>query len=72
MESVVQETLRVRILPDGRLSRKHAARYLGLAEKTLAIWAGQGKGPRPRKVGGRVFYRLEDLQAFVNGETEAA
>ncbi|MET4807497.1 helix-turn-helix domain-containing protein [Limibacillus sp. MBR-115] len=66
------EIERVRITPDGRLTAKEAARFLGHEPKTLANWRCQGKGPQPRKVGGRVFYRLEDLQAFVNGETEAA
>ncbi len=30
--------MKVRVLPDGRLSRKDAAKYLGRAEKTLAMW----------------------------------
>ena len=61
------EQVKVRVLPDGRLSRKDAARYLGRAEKTLAMWALQGKGPRQVKVGGRVFYYQEDLDAFISG-----
>ena len=59
------ENVKVRILPDGRLSRRDAAQYLGLSAKTLAIWGSQGRGPNFVKVGGRVFYYLEDLQAFV-------
>lgn len=51
--------------PDGRLSRTDAARYLGVASKTLANWRSGGKGPRPVKVGGRVFYWVSDLAAFV-------
>lgn len=62
------ETTRVRILPDGRLSRRDAASYLGLAEKTLAMWALNGKGPRKVKVGGRVFYFKDDLDAFISGD----
>ncbi|HXV23641.1 MAG TPA: hypothetical protein VED46_05210 [Alphaproteobacteria bacterium] len=31
------ETVRCRILPDGRMTREDAARYLGLKEKTLAM-----------------------------------
>ncbi len=62
------ETTRVRILPDGRLSRRDAASYLGLAEKTLAMWALNGKGPRQVKVGGRVFYFKDDLDAFISGD----
>jgi hypothetical protein len=49
----------------GRMSREDAARYLGHRPKTLAMWALSGKGPRSVKVGGRVFYFLSDLDAFV-------
>jgi hypothetical protein len=58
----------VRVLPDGRLSRDDAARYLGHQPKTLAMWALSGKGPRSVKVGGRVFYFRESLDAFIRGE----
>ena len=50
---------------DGRLSRTDAARYLGVASKTLSNWCLGGKGPRPVKVGGRVFYWVSDLANFV-------
>jgi hypothetical protein len=59
--------VRVRMLPDGRMDRANAARYLGRQPKTLAMWALQGKGPRPVKVGGRIFYFREELDAFVRG-----
>ena len=59
------EQVRVRVLPDGRMTRKDAARYLGHQPKTLAMWALSGKGPRSVKVGGRVFYFVSDLDAFV-------
>lgn len=62
------ELVRCRVLPDGRMSRQDAARYLGLKEKTLAMWALSGKGPRSVKVGGRVFYFKADLDAFIRGE----
>ena len=66
------ERVKVRVLPDGRLTRKDSARYLGRAEKTLAMWALQGKGPRQVKVGGRMFCFLDDLDAFVRGEAGAS
>ena len=65
------EQVKVRVLPDGRLSRKDAAKYLGRAEKTLAMWGMVGQGPRSVKVGGRRFYFKDDLDAFVRGETPA-
>lgn len=65
------EQVRVRILPDGRMTRADAARYLGYEPKTLSMWQLQGKGPRPVRVGGRVFYYKQDLDAFIRGEAAA-
>ena len=62
------EQLFVRVLPDGRLSRKEAAKYLGRAQKTLAMWNLEGKGPKSVLVGGRRFYFKNDLDAFIRGE----
>jgi hypothetical protein len=61
------ERVRVRLLPDGRMSREDAARYLGNQPKTLAMWQLQGKGPRSVKIGGRRFYYRADLDAFIHG-----
>lgn len=58
------EQVRVRVLPDGRVTRSDAATYLGLKPKTLACWKSLGIGPRTILVGGRAFYRLTDLEAF--------
>jgi hypothetical protein len=66
------DQVRVRVLPDGRLTREDAAMYLGKSAKTLAMWAMTGKGPRSIRVGGRVFYYLRDLDAFVCGEAGTA
>lgn len=66
-------TVPVRFTPDGRASRKDAATFVGVKPKTLADWQRLGKGPLPRKVGGRVFYRRADLEAFVaTGAREAS
>lgn len=67
-ETTAIETVRVRILPDGRMTRRDAAAYVGAAEKTLAMWALKGKGPRSVKVGGRRFYYKGDLDAFIEGD----
>ncbi|MGE3745859.1 MAG: DNA-binding protein [Sphingomonadaceae bacterium] len=66
-ETTVKET-RVMILPDGRVSRADAAKYLGRKAKTLADWHRLGKGPRSRMVGGRRFYMIDDLSIFARGE----
>ena len=62
------ETVRVRVLPDGRMDRKSAAAYLGREPKTLAEWKLHGTGPRCVKVHGRCFYYRADLDAFIGGE----
>ena len=59
------ETVKVQILPDGRMDCNNAALYMGNKEKTLATWRTQGKGPRFVKVGGRVFYYRDDLDAEI-------
>lgn len=62
------ENVNVRVLPDGRLNRSDAAKFLGYAPKTLAEWHRLGKGPRSRMVGGRRFYQIEDLREFASGQ----
>ena len=66
------EQVRVRVLPDGRMTRKEAAKYLGLKAKTLACWATEGRGPRFVRVGGRTFYFRVDCDRFIRGEGTAA
>lgn len=66
--NAVVEKIRVRVLPDGRMDRKNAALYLGRAEKTLAMWQLEGKGPPSVLVGGRRFYFKTGLDAFIRGE----
>ncbi|CAA7613492.1 AlpA family transcriptional regulator [Magnetospirillum sp. UT-4] len=57
--------VKVRVLPDGRLSRKDAAAYLGLKPQTLTKMAAAGKGPRRVRLGGKVYYYKADLDAFI-------
>lgn len=49
------------------LSRAEAAEVLGVSEQTLAHWAVDGSGPRMVKLnkGGRVGYRAQDLEAYI-------
>jgi hypothetical protein len=61
------DVVRVRVLPDGRMTRNDAAKYLGHKPKTLAMWQLQRKGPRSVLVGGRRFYFKEDLDVFIHG-----
>jgi hypothetical protein len=64
METEFQR-VKVVIFPDGRLNIENAARFLGLAPKTLAIMRSLGTGPRFIKRG-RIFYYLDDLQAWLD------
>jgi hypothetical protein len=59
------DQIRITVLPDGRVDRPNAARFLGLAPKTLAEYHRLGKGPASMKVGARRFYKIDDLRAFV-------
>jgi hypothetical protein len=55
----------VQTFPDGRMDRQNAAAYTGFSVKTLAMHASAGIGPKFQKIGGRVFYRREDLDAWL-------
>jgi len=51
-------------LPPRYLRTPEAARFLGLSGRTLEKHRTYGTGPLYSKLGGRVVYRLEDLQAW--------
>lgn len=68
----IVETVNVRATPDGRLTLKDAALYLGFSPRTLRNRDGRGLAPRPLRVGGRVFYRLAELDAFISAGTSNA
>lgn len=53
-------------LPPRYLRTPEAARFLGLSGRTLEKHRTYGTGPKYSKIGGRVVYRLEDLQAWVS------
>lgn len=72
MDNPALDVARIPVTPDGRVNRADAARYLGYEKRTLEEWHRLGKGPPSLMVGGRRFYRLHDLQAFVAGGTVAA
>lgn len=68
VEIVEIEPVRIRVLPDGRMDRKNAAKYLNRKSKTLAMWAMSGTGPPVHKVQGRCFYFKEDLDRLIRGD----
>jgi hypothetical protein len=60
----LSEQVDVRMTPDGRMRTRDAARYLGMAPKTMAIWRMRGEGPAFIKLG-RIFYYKQDLDAWL-------
>ena len=52
------------VLPPRFLRTKEAAEFLSLSARTLEKHRTYGTGPTYRKIGGRVVYALEDLQAW--------
>ncbi len=53
-------------IPPRYLRTPEAARFLGLSGRTLEKHRTYGTGPRYSKLGGRVVYRVDDLQAWVD------
>ncbi|MCZ4288442.1 helix-turn-helix transcriptional regulator [Hoeflea alexandrii] len=53
-------------LPPRYLRTPEAARLLGLSGRTLEKHRTYGTGPAYRKLGGRVVYSVDDLQAWAN------
>lgn len=47
-----------------KLNTEEAAAYLGIRPNTLEVWRCKHKGPRYSKLGARVLYDLDDLEAF--------
>ncbi|MCA3288363.1 MAG: DNA-binding protein [Methylocystis sp.] len=52
--------------PTNHLNQVHLARRWNLSPRTLERWRWLNQGPRYLKIGGRVVYRLEDVEAFEN------
>ena len=54
--------------PIGRITRRNLAEAWDKSPKTLCEWAAKGKGPRPFRVGGRIYYWWKDAETFSRGE----
>ncbi|WP_095203507.1 helix-turn-helix transcriptional regulator [Mesorhizobium carmichaelinearum] len=53
-------------MPPRFLRTPEAARFLGLSGRTLEKHRTYGTGPSYRKLGGRVVYAIDDLQAWAD------
>ena len=49
-------------LPE-RMTRDELAALWRISPRTLLRWEADGIGPRPLRIGGRVLYRREDVEA---------
>ena len=54
----------IKTLPDGRMDAVNAAKYIGVKEKTLAMWRCLGTVPTYIKRG-RIFYFKDDLDEWI-------
>ena len=59
-------------LPPRYLRTPEASRFVGLSIRTLEKHRIYGTGPRYSKLGGRVVYRIEDLQTWVDAAAKAS
>ena len=55
-----------RTAPARFLRTPEAARILSISPRTLEKYRCQGNGPTFRKLGGRVVYAIDDLEAWAN------
>lgn len=51
-------------MADQFLNQVHLARRWHISPRTLERWRWTGEGPAYLKIGGRVVYRLEDVEAY--------
>ena len=52
------------------LTRTQLAERWYMSPQTLGAWAVRGEGPVYRVIGGRVLYRLSDVEAWENERWE--
>jgi transcriptional regulator with XRE-family HTH domain len=46
------------------LNQKQLAQRLGVSQRTLEGWRHRGRGPAYLRLGGRIAYRLADVERF--------
>lgn len=54
------------------LNQIELSRRWSISPRTLERWRWLGQGPRYLKIGGRVVYRLEDVEAFEAERTHSS
>jgi len=58
-------------MKDDFVDARGAAEILGLKPGTLAVWRSRSynRGPRYKKIGGKILYRKSDLLEFIDSHT---
>lgn len=56
--------------PRTRLTEQEAADYLGKKQETLRSWRKAGTAPRHINLNGRVWYRVDWLEAYLEAHVE--
>ena len=58
--------------PISHLNQVQLSRRWSLSPRTLERWRWEGRGPQYLKIGGRVVYRLSDIEAYEAGRQRNA
>lgn len=68
MNDEATEIVKVLVLPDRRVTASDGGKVIGnRTPKTMAEWRSKGWGPRPIKVGGRIFYDYDECIEMARG-----
>ncbi len=54
------------------VTQTELARRWSISPRTLERWRWIGEGPRFLKIGGRVLYRLDEIEAFESRQTRSS
>lgn len=54
------------------LSRKQLAAELGVTVRTISRWRWERKGPTAHVIGGRIFFKRSDVEAWLEKQREDA
>ena len=54
------------------ITQTELARRWSISPRTLERWRWIGEGPRFLKIGGRVIYRLDEIEAFELRQTRSS
>lgn len=53
------------------ITRRELSERLGVSAETLSRWANSGKGPKCGRIGARVVYLEDDVNAWIRAQMSA-